>query len=297
MQEARLGELSRTGIDLLLAGGHGIASPATTARCGHTSESRGDLSAGQDGPVGLARWRPSTADGLYAGVLGAAEAILSAICRRDHHGLEHVPTNGPVVVAGNHVSVADPLVLACAVHRAGRLPRFLAASGLFDAPVLGRLMAATGHVRVRRGHPRASLALRAALDALRAGECVAIYPEGCITLDPAYKPSAARTGLVRLALASGAPVIPVAQWGTQDLIGRRGRLFPSGARPHVNVSFGPAVALPQPAEACRPTAAELRRALDAVMSAICALLPERHTGGGRACGPCPRGRTWRLEAT
>jgi 1-acyl-sn-glycerol-3-phosphate acyltransferase len=206
-----------------------------------------------------------------------------------------VPTDGPVVVAGNHISVADPLVLACAVHRAGRLPRFLAASGLFDAPVLGRLMAATGHVRVRRGHPSASLALRCALDALRAGECVAIYPEGGITSDPAYRPSAARTGLVRLALASGAPVIPVAQWGTQDLVGRSGRVFPGGPWPQVTVSFGPAIALPVPATAGQPTGDELRTATEAVMSAICALLPGMPRQGRRTLAGRTARRTWRRE--
>jgi 1-acyl-sn-glycerol-3-phosphate acyltransferase len=294
MQAPQLDEVGRTGIDILV-GGRGLGSPAETVWCGRMPASGRDQAAHLDDPVELARWRRSTADGLYAGVLGAAEAILSATCRRHHHGLEHVPTDGPVVVAANHISVADPLVLACAVHRAGRLPRFLAASGLFDAPVLGRLMAATGHVRVRRGHPSASSALRAALDALRAGECVAIYPEGGITPDPAYRPSPARTGLVRLALASGAPVIPVAQWGTQDLVGRGGRLFPVGPRPQVNVSFGPAVALPAPATACRPTSAELRLATDAVMLAISALLPQGDDEGGRARGACARRRTWRME--
>jgi 1-acyl-sn-glycerol-3-phosphate acyltransferase len=107
----------------------------------------------------------------------------------------------------------DPLVFAHYVYAAGRLPRFMAKDSLFRLPLLGRIISGADQIPVHRGERDGADALRDAVQALRNGEAVVIYPEGTITRDPDGWPMLARTGVARLALMSGAPIIPVAQWG------------------------------------------------------------------------------------
>lgn len=140
--------------------------------------------------------------------------------RRDWRGLEHVPSSGGVILAANHISHADPLTLAdFVVYGARRIPRFMAKDTLFKGKgIVGRTMRGAGQIPVYRRTADASLALRDAVAALRNGECVIIYPEGTVSRDPAKWPMQARTGVARLALLSGAPVVPVGQWGAQEIL-------------------------------------------------------------------------------
>jgi 1-acyl-sn-glycerol-3-phosphate acyltransferase len=132
-------------------------------------------------------------------------------------GLAHIPRDGPAIVASNHIAYLDPLVVGYAVNRAGRRPRFLAKSELFADRRIGWALRATGQIEVRRGSARASQALDAAVTALVGGEIVVIFPEGTVTTDPDLKPMAAKSGAVRLALRSRAPLIPCAVWGTANV--------------------------------------------------------------------------------
>lgn len=158
---------------------------------------------------------------LYRPVVGAVDLLLRVATRRRYAGLDRIPASGAAVVVCNHLSVADPLVLGTAVHRAGRDAAFLAKAEVFAVPLLGPLLRRTGQIPVRRGSADAARALDPALAALRAGRLVALYPEGRITTDPDYRPMPdARTGAVRLALAAGCPVVPVAQWGAHRLVTR-----------------------------------------------------------------------------
>lgn len=153
------------------------------------------------------------------------------LARRRFEGLEHIPETGPVLVVCNHVSYLDPIYTAVFVHRRGRIPRFLAKASLWRTPVLRRLLVSTGQIPVYRGHREADSSLRAAKQALAAGQAVLIYPEGTITRDPEHWPMVARTGVARLALESGVPVVPVVHWGTHrvyDHYGRHFRPFPRG---------------------------------------------------------------------
>ncbi len=146
--------------------------------------------------------------------------VLLLCTRRDWRGQEHVPPTGGIIIAANHISHADPLTLCdYLLHGVRRIPRFMAKDALFKGNgIVGRTMRGAGQIPVYRSTADASLALRDAVAALDRGECVVIYPEGTVSRDPGKWPMQAKTGIARLALLSGAPVIPVAQWGPQAIL-------------------------------------------------------------------------------
>lgn len=201
---------------------------------------------------------------------------LLLLTKRRWRGFENVPPTGGVILACNHISHVDPLTLADAImFSTKRMPKFLAKSTLFKGNgLVGRTLRGTGQIPVRRNTADASLALADAVKALDSGELVAIYPEGTVSRDPDKWPMAARTGVARLALLSGAPVIPVAQWGAQEILDsyrRKGlRLLPRHA---VEVVAGPPVDL-SPWMGRELTADVLREATDAVMGALRGMLEE-----------------------
>jgi 1-acyl-sn-glycerol-3-phosphate acyltransferase len=143
--------------------------------------------------------------------------LLGAWFRWHLEGLDNIPGAGPAIIASNHIAYLDPLAVGYAVVRAGRRPRFLAKSELFADRRIGPMLRATGQIEVLRGTARAREALGSALSALAQGEVVVIFPEGTVTTDPDLKPMAARSGAVRLALRSRAPLIPCAVWGTANV--------------------------------------------------------------------------------
>jgi 1-acyl-sn-glycerol-3-phosphate acyltransferase len=131
-------------------------------------------------------------------------------------GAHRVPTFGPVILASNHISYLDPLVLAYLADRRHRKVRFLAKAELFQKTGLGWGLRQMGQIPVERNSESAATSLDAAVEALRAGECVVVFPEGTISLD--LEPMAARTGTARLAAASGVPVTPVGLWGAHRIL-------------------------------------------------------------------------------
>lgn len=190
--------------------------------------------------------------------------------RRDWRHLERIPRQGGVILAANHISHADPMVLAdFVVFGARRLPRYLAKSTLFRGNgLVGRVMRGARQIPVHRGTADASLALRDAVAALQAGECVTIYPEGTVSRDPEKWPMHARTGVARLALLSGAPVIPVAQWGAQAMLDSyRGKGLHLLPRHTMSVSAAEPVDL-SPWQGKELSSEVLHAATAAVMSAL-----------------------------
>jgi 1-acyl-sn-glycerol-3-phosphate acyltransferase len=168
---------------------------------------------------------------------------LMLLTHRDWRGQERLPRTGGVVVCVNHISYFDPLTCAHFVYDAGRCPRFLAKASVFRIPVAGRIIRGAGQIPVFRDTGEAGLAFTAAVDATSRGECVVIYPEATITQDPDLWPMTGKTGAARVALRTGAPVIPVAQWGPQDVLApyaRWPRLLP---RKTIHVAAGPPVDL------------------------------------------------------
>jgi 1-acyl-sn-glycerol-3-phosphate acyltransferase len=132
-------------------------------------------------------------------------------------GAENIPRTGPAILAVNHISFMDPFAAAYLVDSRKRRPRFLAKSELFQDKRISWLLRGAGQIEVRRGTAKAPMALDRALEALRRGEIVVVFPEGTITDDPDLNPMAPKTGAARLALQSGAPLLPCAVWGTQNV--------------------------------------------------------------------------------
>lgn len=146
-------------------------------------------------------------------------------------GVEKIPATGPVIVAGNHVSYLDPFAHGFFVVRGGRLPRFLAKRELFDHLPVGTVLRGLRQIPVDRGTGDRT-PLEHAEQALEGGEVVVIYPEGTTTTTNAdFSPGRGKTGVVRLALATGVPVLPVATWGGQFVWRKSGRQSLAFGRP------------------------------------------------------------------
>ncbi|WP_109452458.1 lysophospholipid acyltransferase family protein [Streptomyces sp. ICBB 8177] len=202
-----------------------------------------------------------------------AKPILIAVINRDWRGVENIPAEGGFITAVNHNSHLDPFCYAHFQYNTGRVPRFLAKAPLFKPPVVGWFMRGTGQIPVYRATTDAAQAFRAAVAAVNDGECVAFYPEGTLTRDPDGWPMTGKTGVARVALLTKAPVIPIAQWGANELLppySTRPRLFP---RKTHRVLVGKPVDLDRFYDR-EPTAELLRQATDAIMADVSALLGE-----------------------
>jgi 1-acyl-sn-glycerol-3-phosphate acyltransferase len=162
----------------------------------------------------------------YTVAVALVKPLMAALFHRNFEGQEHIPADGGAIVAANHLSMADPFPVGIFVHDAGRRPRMMGKASVFRLPIVGQILRGAGQIPVDRHTADARLALAAATDAVRSGEVVVIYPEGTTTRDPDYWPMRARTGVARLAIDTGAPVIPLAVWGPQEFLGRGGRFRP-----------------------------------------------------------------------
>ncbi len=157
---------------------------------------------------------------------------------------------GPLLLAANHIGDFDPFVVAVALARLGITPRFMATGGIVSAPVVGPLLERTGMIRVERGTELARHAVRVTEVALVQGGHVVAYPEGRIGLTADGWPERGRTGMARLALGLGVPVIPVSQWGANEVLQYRndwGKVRTLARallrRPRLRVHVGPPVVL------------------------------------------------------
>jgi 1-acyl-sn-glycerol-3-phosphate acyltransferase len=189
-----------------------------------------------------------------------------------HDGLK-IPATGGCVIALNHVTKIDPLTAAHFVYDHGRLPRYLAKSDLFKNKALARFMGDAGQIPVERLSANAVGAFDAAVAAIRAGECIVVYPEGTITRDPDLWPMKGKSGAARIALATGCPVIPVGHWGAHELLApyaKKPDLFP---RKKIIVKAGDPVDLSD-LLAQERTPAVVLEATDRIMAAITRLVED-----------------------
>jgi len=129
-------------------------------------------------------------------------------------GTEHVPRQGGVLLAYNHIGYVDFVYGGLAAHPSKRLVRFMAKRELFDHKAVGPLMRSLHHIEVDRGAGEASFTT--AVDFLKRGEAVGIFPEA--TISRAMELKEFKTGAVRIAAEAGVPLVPVILWGTQRMM-------------------------------------------------------------------------------
>lgn len=200
--------------------------------------------------------------------------LMMVFTKRDWQGMENLnDDDGGIIVAVNHNSWFDPVVIAHALWDNDRPPRFLAKESVFRVPIAGSIITSAGQIPVYRETREAVAAVRDAITAVNAGECVVVYPEGTITKEPNLWPMTGKTGAARIALATGRPVIPMAQWGATDVIApykKELRLLP---RKTMHVRVGPAVDLSDLA-GLPLDQATLEIATNRIMDAITGLLAD-----------------------
>jgi 1-acyl-sn-glycerol-3-phosphate acyltransferase len=164
-------------------------------------------------------WRGEKLGIAWALVMGVLYVPFSVLVKSRYRNLDKLPQGTGAIVVVNHVSHADPFLVAKMIIDAARRPRFLAKDTLFTTPVVGAAMRGMGHIPVKRGTADARESLAPAVAALRAGGMIVLHPEGTVTRDPEGWPMIGKTGAARLALlAPEIPVIPIAQWGVQEQI-------------------------------------------------------------------------------
>jgi 1-acyl-sn-glycerol-3-phosphate acyltransferase len=207
--------------------------------------------------------------------LGVAivKPALLATTRQNWIDGHKIPASGGCLVVLNHISHVDPLTSAHLLWDHGRIPRYLAKSGLFKNRALGAFFRSAGQIPVERLSRSALGAYGAAVAAVRSGECVVVYPEGTITRDPGTWPMTGKTGAARIALETGCPVIPVGQWGAHELLApyaKKPDLFP---RKTVTMKVGDPIDLGD-LVAQEHTPAVVVAATERIMAAITALVAE-----------------------
>jgi 1-acyl-sn-glycerol-3-phosphate acyltransferase len=204
------------------------------------------------------------------GLLYPATRLLG---RRKARGVQHLPKSGGALLVLNHISHLDGPMDAMFMHQQKRVPRFLVKAGMFKVFFVGRVLRGTGQVPVYRGTAKAADSMRAAVTALEAGGTVVIYPEGTITKDPAGWPMSSRTGVARIALATDIPVIPIARWGTREILDHYNKTFRPFPRKTVTLLVGEPLDLS--AYRGRPVTPQvLREVTDLAMTRVRELLAE-----------------------
>lgn len=159
----------------------------------------------------------SAVSGFYAFAKGVLTPIMTPWVKFTVTGEENLPTQGGFLLVSNHLSNVDPLCLCWYFMKRNTAVRFLAKKSMFSVPVFGWIIKGMGLIPVNRdSNPSAVLA--PTREALTAGEVIGIYPEGTLTRDPDQWPMEFKSGAARLALDTGVTVIPLSQWGPQDIM-------------------------------------------------------------------------------
>ncbi|MGC3860115.1 lysophospholipid acyltransferase family protein [Micromonospora chersina] len=203
--------------------------------------------------------------------------VLTVWTRRTWRGMEHLRRDGGIIIVPNHISHADPLVSAHFIYDSGRWPQFLGKASVFKVPVIGWILYRCRQIPVERGSVEAVKSLDKLVAALNEGGAVVIYPEGTTTREPDLWPMKGKTGAARLALATGAPVIPVAMVGAEKMFDPRTARIGLRPRTPVTVVAGPPIDLSRWAGAT-PTRAILEEMTDTIMLRIRDLVAEIRGG-------------------
>lgn len=197
--------------------------------------------------------------------------ILLATTKQDWTGAEKIPEKGGAIIALNHISHVDPLTAAHMVWDYGRESRYLAKAGLFKNKRFGDFLRAAGQIPVDRS--AGAGAFKEAVAAVNAGEIVVVYVEGSITKDPGGWPMVGKSGAARIALETGAPVLPVGQWGAQELLPAYAKKPNLKGRKTITMRVGDPVLLDD-LRAQGATPETVQEATDRIMAAIVGLVEE-----------------------
>ena len=170
--------------------------------------------------------------------------IISVMVKFRFHNKAKMPTTGPIIITPNHFTNIDPIIIGVASWHMGRMPRFMAKASILRIPVIGWVLRKSGQIPVERGgSTRSSTALKEAKELVSKGRAVIVYPEGSLTRDPDMWPMRGKSGAVRLALELGIPIIPVAHWGTQQVMARYSKKINFFPRHTIDIAVGDPVDL------------------------------------------------------
>ncbi|GBP99307.1 1-acyl-sn-glycerol-3-phosphate acyltransferase [Streptomyces spongiicola] len=160
------------------------------------------------------RASPDMAELVYRPVIGAARSMFKALdLKIDCQGSENIPRSGGAVLVSNHIGYLDFIFSGLAALPQKRLVRFMAKESVFRHRVSGPLMRGMKHIPVDRRQGEEAYAH--ALDSLRAGEVIGVFPEA--TISQSFTLKGFKSGAARLAQEAGVPLVPMALWGTQRL--------------------------------------------------------------------------------
>jgi 1-acyl-sn-glycerol-3-phosphate acyltransferase len=202
--------------------------------------------------------------------------IIAVVTIRDVAGMKNIPKKGPLILTFNHFSVGDPPIIT------GIFPRrivWMAKQELFDAPLVGKLYSMGGFISVRRfeGDLRA---IRRSQEALKKGRVLGMFPEGTRS---GGRLGSGEPGTALVALRTGAPILPAAIWGTENVKLPRD-LF---RRTRVHIRFGEPYRLPS---TTRITKEHIRQATERIMHEIAGLLPPQYHGAAKGEAPADPAR-------
>lgn len=203
---------------------------------------------------------------MYAFLERLLRPILTFVYRLQITGREHVPETGPCILAANHVSVMDGFFLGIAVTRQ---VRFMAKAELYRVPIVKQILHAAGAFPVHRGAD-AGRAVAAGVELLERGACVGVFPEGTALPD---RKGGYKRGAARLALAAGAPLIPVGLIGTELTLEPRTHRI---RLPRVRIVIGEPIPVERqvPTEAAATElTARLQQAIEALVASAAARAP------------------------
>jgi 1-acyl-sn-glycerol-3-phosphate acyltransferase len=189
--------------------------------------------------------------------------VFDAAFRMRFTGLANVPRTGGALLAYNHVSVLDPVLVGLGADRRGRSVRFLSLSEAFDQRYVGWGLRRTRQIPLRRGLGDWK-ALETVAAAIQEGSLAGLSPEGTVGDGVVLQPG--QKGAARIALLTAAPVIPVAVWGVQHRWGREGLTWERPFRPAVAVAFGPPIV----AAGDHRSRSDVRETTDRIMSGLAA---------------------------
>jgi len=204
---------------------------------------------------------------LYEIAKPPVRAVMSAVWKPTISGAEHIPDQGPVILASNHLAYSDTVILPASLRRT---VHFLGKSDIFAGgsplnAVFAAIMRGLHVMPVDRAGGNASRsAIEAGLEVLEAGKILGIYPEG--TRSPDGRLYRGKTGVARFALATGAPIVPVAMRGSFEA--QRGRRYLPRRSPRIDVMVGEPVRLEHLELEGKEEAVVMREATDEVVRRI-----------------------------